>query len=170
MKKAVNSIFVMAVLLLATACSSTSTGRIRIGETAASKIAKDTQIPGKGVSGQCLPFAQALHQKFEAAGIPSRVIVYGYDVSPVPQKELPELGRSGDRQAHAVVTYDDGGRTYVMDNQSWSPQWVHDAAPIQMAQQFSGINCQVRIARVVSDPTPPISPVAPLSGSVLAVR
>jgi hypothetical protein len=36
-----------------------------------------------------------------------------------------------------------------MDNQSWTPQWVRNAAPMQMAQQFSGIHSSVKMARVL---------------------
>jgi len=60
-------------------------------------------------------------------------------------------GRPGDCASHAVVAYEDGGRTYIMDNQSWTPQWVRGGAPIQMAQLFSGINADVKVARVVRD-------------------
>jgi hypothetical protein len=47
------------------------------------------------------------------------------------------------------VVYDDGGRSYMMDNQLWLPRWIHNGSPMQMAQQFSGINCSVKMARVV---------------------
>lgn len=145
-----------AVLLLTgMACHA---GSIRIGDTPAARIAKDTHIPGKGKAGQCLPFAQALHQKLEAAGIPSRVVVYGYESGGVPVPGAggeiavsPILGDGAGRGAHAVVIYDDGGRTYVMDNQSWTPQWVRNATPMQMAQQFSGINTSVKMARVLPE-------------------
>jgi hypothetical protein len=149
--KALNLLALMALLM--PACSTFRNADIRIGDTPAARLAKDVHITGKGVPGQCLPFAMALHKKLEAAGIPSRVIVYGYETSAVPgmsfaggmSAEMPNRG------AHAVVAYDDGGRTYVMDNQSWIPQWVHTAAPLQTAQQFSGINYNVRMARVVGD-------------------
>ena len=60
-------------------------------------------------------------------------------------------GRCAVRASHAVVVYQDGDRTYMMDNQSWTPQWIHNASPVQMAQQFSGINCSVKMARVIND-------------------
>lgn len=57
--------------------------------------------------------------------------------------------------SHVVVIYNDGGRTYAMDNQSWTPRWVHDAAPMQAAQQFSGIDCSVKTARVLPEERKP---------------
>lgn len=147
------------LLLTGMACQA---GSIRIGDTPAARIAKDTHIPGKGKAGQCLPFAQALHHKLEAAGIPSRVVVYGYESGGVPVPGAggeiavsPILGDGAGRGSHAVVIYDDGGRTYVMDNQSWTPQWVRDATPIHMAQQFSGINTSVKMARVLPEQRAP---------------
>jgi hypothetical protein len=109
-----------------------------------------------------MPFAIALHKKFEAAGIPSRVVVYGYESGGVPIPNAggeisaqPVLGEGAGRGSHAVVIYDDSGRTYVMDNQSWTPQWVRNATPMQMAQQFSGINTSVKMARVLPDQQAP---------------
>jgi len=131
-------------------CPSLHALDIRIGDTVAAKIAKDAHLPGKGIAGQCLPFATALHEKLQAAGIPSRVIVYGYEANAAPGLAAASA-ETGSRGAHAVVAYDDGGRTYIMDNQSWTPKWIHNAAPMQMAQQFSGLNCGVRIARVLND-------------------
>lgn len=130
-------------------------GNIRIGDTAAGRIAKDTSIPGKGKPGECLPFALALQKKLQAAGVPARVIVYGYEqggmagVTSGGDLYAQPAGLAADRGSHAVVVYEDAGRTYVMDNQSWTPQWVHNASPMHMAQQFSGINCSVRMARVI---------------------
>ena len=136
-------------------------GSIRIGDTRAARIAKDTHIPGKGQAGQCLPFAQALHQRLQAAGIHSQVVVYGYESGGVPIPidggeitAQPILGEGPERGSHAVVVYDDRGRTYVMDNQSWTPQWVRNATPMHMAQQFSGINTSVKIARVLPEHAP----------------
>jgi len=145
----------LAATLLLPACSSLSTASIRIGDTRAARIAKDTTIPGKGVPGQCLPFANALQEKLEAAGIPSKVIVYGYEASAMPQAGATQ---PGDRGSHAVVAYEDSGRTYIMDNQSWTPQWVHDGPAIQMAQRFSGIYADVKVARVVRDSSLQLTP------------
>lgn len=156
-----NALALTAVLM--SLCSSLHALDIRIGDTRAARIAKDSHIVGKGVSGQCLPYATALHEKFQAAGIPSQVIVYGYEASAAPGV----AGPSGPgRGAHAVVAYDDGGRTYIMDNQSWTPKWIHTAAPLLMAQQFSGINANVRMARVMSDETPVVSPVRTSAASL----
>jgi hypothetical protein len=113
-------------------------GKIRIGDTPARRIAKDRSLPGKGVEGQCLPFAVALHQKFKAAGIPSKVITYGYQ-----SLKTPISSRQPTNGAHAVVAYNDEGRTYVMDNQSWAPTWVHDGSAVAMTQQFSGMDYHV---------------------------
>jgi hypothetical protein len=154
MKTTTISIFSLAAALLSLACSSAFAGSIRIGDTPAAKIAKDMHLPGKGVAGQCLPFANALHEKLQAAGIASRVIVYGYQAA-----GMPETGRGGIAgcAAHAVVEYDDNGRTYVMDNQSWTPKWVHAGAPVQIAQRFSGIACDVKVARVLPDALPVVA-------------
>ncbi len=143
-------------MLICTGASSLA-GGIRIGDTQASRIAKDFSIPGKGKPSQCLPFAMALQKKVEAAGIAARVVVYGYEAGGVPAMDAAGdvsaqqvLGTAVGRGSHAVVMYDDGVRIYVMDNQSWTPQWVHHAAPVPMAQQFSGINYNVKMARVVN--------------------
>ena len=53
--------------------------------------------------------------------------------------------------AHAVVVYADQGRTYVMDNQSWQPKWIHIASPTGMASQFAGMNTFVGDARVTDN-------------------
>lgn len=156
-------------------------GGLRIGDTAAARIAKDSSIPGKGKVGQCLPFAMALQKKFAAAGITSRVVVYGYEAGGVPTTDAtgdvsaqPAFGTAAGRGSHAVAMYDDGGRTYVMDNQSWTPQWVHNAAPTQMAQQFSGINTSVKMARVVPLESAPkataVAKVTPHSTARLALN
>ena len=160
------------VTALLSICPSLHAIDIRIGDTRAAKIAKDAHLPGKGVEGQCLPFASALHEKFEAAGIPSKVIVYGYEASAAPglTADSGSSSQAGTRSAHAVVAYNDGGRTYIMDNQSWAPQWIHNAAPMQMAQQFSGINANVRIARVMND-AKPVNIMAPaFSGVQIAAK
>jgi len=149
-------IAIAAVAMLVTGGAPCMAGGIRIGDTPAARIAKDSSIPGKGKEGQCLPFATALQKKLEAAGIAARVVVYGYEAGGVPATDAagdvaaqPAFGTAAGRGSHAVVMYDDGGRIYAMDNQSWTPQWVHNAAPVQMAQQFSGINCSVKMARVL---------------------
>ena len=162
MKTAIAAIFITIALVVFTGAPCRA-GDIRIGDTRAERIAKDTSIPGKGKGGQCLPFAMALQKKFAVAGIHSHIVIYGYEAGAVPTEDapLPVLGTAGTRGAHAVVVYDDGGRTYVMDNQSWVPQWVRTAAPIQMAQQFSGINCSVKMARVLHDRSAPKAPAVP---------
>jgi len=155
MKSIIFNTAVIATLLFS-GMTSGYAANIRIGETLASRIAKDVSIPGKGKAGQCLPFAVALQKKLAAAGIPAQVVVYGYEAGGVPVQDVsgeltaqPVLSERGSRGSHAVVVYDDGGRTYVMDNQAWVPQWVHNASAMQMAQQFSGIHSSVKMARVL---------------------
>ena len=120
---------------------------IRIGDTTATRIAKDTTVPGKGVMGQCLPYAHALYARFCAAGINSKILIYRYHGFSAP-------ATGGTRCAagsHAVVAFEDRGRIYIADNQSWLPKWVQKASPATMAQQFSGRNLSVASAHVVRD-------------------
>jgi hypothetical protein len=130
-------------------------GHFRIGSTPAARIAKDPQIPGKGSYGKCLPFALALNKKFKAAGIPSQVIAYSYRTLAVPvdltsgERSATRGARPGTVAAHAIVAYKDDGRTYIMDNQSWMPTWVHGGPPARLARQFSGMDVGVMMARVV---------------------
>lgn len=146
-----------AAVLVVFASATCIAGDIRIGDTPASRIAKDVSLPGKGQPGECLPFARALQKKFEAAGIASQIVVYNYE-----QGGVPAISAGGDVVAqpsglgaahgsHVVVIYNDGGRTYAMDNQSWTPRWLHGASPAKMAQQFSGIDCSVKTARVLPE-------------------
>lgn len=118
---------------------------IRIGNTPARKIAKDMSIPGKGVDGQCLVFAQALHRKFQAAGIQSRIVTFGYESLGTIGGAFTNTRNQGG--AHAVVAYNDGGRIYLMDNQSWMPTWVKAADAAGLAQQFAGMDIKVTSAR-----------------------
>lgn len=136
-----HGLLILCALLLASGCASSRVGQIRIGDTPARRIAKDLSVPGKGVNGQCLPYARALHQRFQAAGIPSRVITYNYESLVTPRKLEGLTG------AHAVVAYEDDGRTYMIDNQSWLPVWVRDASPDALARQFSGQDFNVLSAR-----------------------
>jgi hypothetical protein len=140
------------------ACSPFCIGEIRVGDTPARAIAKETTLRGKYMDGQCLPFALALHARFRAAGIPSKVITFRYQTLPVPRAIFgehrafaPINERGGITGAHAVVAYEDQGRMYVMDNQSWQPKWVHNDSPQGMARQFSGMDTLVARARVVNN-------------------
>jgi hypothetical protein len=148
--------FIAAALMVSTGATCMA-GGVRIGDTPAARIAKDESLPGKGKLGECLPFARALQKKFEAAGIPSRIVVYGYELGGVPaisaagDMVAQPTGLGAIRGSHVVVIYKDGERTYAMDNQSWTPRWVHDATPKQMAQQFSGIDYSVKMARVLPE-------------------
>jgi hypothetical protein len=116
---------------------------IRVGDTPASRIAKQRDIVGKGQHGQCLAFAVELNQRLRAAGIKSQVIGYHY-------QDLSPGGRNGGAiLGHAVVVYEDRGRTYVMDNQSWAPRWINPAPVGTMLGQFGGLQAQVQRAFVV---------------------
>jgi len=154
----VRGLIVAAVLLQAG--SALSLAEVQLGESRAAQIAKDARIPGKGVPGKCLTYANVLHERLQAAGIPSQVIVFGYMTAGLDAGT--SIGSwSGGRGAHAVVSYKDAGRTYVMDNQSWKPRSVEEGAPVQMAQRFSGLNCNVKTARVLrgaSSNVPPLDP------------
>ena len=96
----------LAPAILLAACSPLMALDIRIGDTPARRIAKDRTLPGKGVIGECLTFAKALHKKFQAAGIPSKIVTFSYDT--INFRRDAAKGTP----AHAVVVYDDGGRTY----------------------------------------------------------
>jgi len=141
-------------LALLAALSLPGCGSLRIGNTPARRIAKDMSLPGKGIDGQCLPFAQALHRRFRSAGIPSKVIVFRYE----SLGRMPSLFSNNaayglprpQSGAHAIVAYDDGGRIYVTDNQTWMPQWVHGGDADQLARQFSGMHHRVTGAHIAS--------------------
>ena len=143
--------------LLATAAAfalgtaSAEAGGLRIGSTPARKIAKDLSIPGKGVDGQCLPYALALHKRFRAAGIESKVIVYRYEALNTAAGAFSGSASFGGSRsqtgAHAAVAYNDGGRIYLIDNQSWMPKWVGNDSNKGWAQQFSGMDVNVLEAR-----------------------
>jgi hypothetical protein len=133
------------------ACASERGGGVRIGYGSASRIARDPDIPGRNVPGQCLPFACALQARLQAAGVRSRIIEYNYELSPVPVGDLSGLPPrdSHNPLCHAVVAYQEEGRTYIIDNQSWTPTWVREAAPVEMAQRFSGLAVNVLGARTL---------------------
>lgn len=152
----ITKIFRSSVLLLVltwlTAASSEA-GNIRIGDTPARKIAKDPHIPGKFMDGKCLPFAAALHKKFQEAGIPSKILVFHYTrLAALPdffatQNALPTAADyGGTTGSHAVVIYDDEGRTYAMDNQSWQPTWLHEDSANKLAGQLGGMRALVNSA------------------------
>jgi len=106
------------------ACSTSPTAGLRIGNTPARSIAMDPCIPGKGVPGQCLPYAIALQKKLAKAGIHSKVIAYRFEDLSDPANAMANRG-------HAVVAYQDRGRTYLMDNISDTPLWVEANAPAE---------------------------------------
>jgi hypothetical protein len=112
---------------------------LEIGYGPATQIARDPSLPGRNMPGQCLVFARALNARLQAAGIPSRLIEYRYDG--------PVMGAS----SHAVVAYEEHGRTYIIDNQSWAPTWVREDSLAAMAQRFSGPYVAVLGARVMPE-------------------
>jgi len=141
------------------ACAPFKVSDVRIGDTPARRIAKDTAIAGKGVDGQCLPFARALNAKFKSAGIASKIVSFCYETLPTPTAILgnpsvfPSISeRGGLSGEHAVVVYEDQGRAYVMDNQSWQPKWIHGSTPLQISQEFSGMDVAISAARIVDAP------------------
>jgi len=149
-----SSVLPFVLALLTTAAS--HAGPIRIGDTRARKLAKDPHIPGKFVDGQCLPFALALRKKFEAAGIRSKILIFQYTtLAALPDflataNALPAAADYGGRSgSHAVVIYDDEGRTYAMDNQSWQPTWLHDDSAEQLAGRLGGMRTLVESAYFV---------------------
>ena len=115
---------------------------IRIGYGPAGNIARAPDLPGKNVPGQCLPFARELHARLQAAGIPSAIINYAYAAD-------SRLGGPLDAPlSHAVVAYEDRGRTYIMDNQSPAPVWVQKTTLAGMTQRFSGPSVAVLGAKI----------------------
>lgn len=170
------NIFSLSLLLAAAALTLGSTnaqaGGLRIGNTPARKIAKDTSIPGKGVDGQCLPYALALHKRFQAAGIESKVIVYRYEALNTASGAFNgSAAYSNSRSqggAHAAVAYNDDGRIYLIDNQSWMPKWVANDSNKGWAQQFSGMDVNVLEAREYNTKT--VAKNTPRKSSTPAIR
>jgi hypothetical protein len=112
-------------------------GALRVGNTTARSIAMDPTVPGKGKVGQCLLFALALNKKLQAAGVFSKVI--GYHYANLGDARAPLAG------GHAVVSYIDQGRAYIMDNQSSTPVWIKSGSASAMVGQLEGL--RVRIVR-----------------------
>lgn len=158
MKNIILTTTITLTSLALTACAPFSVGDVRIGHTPARKIAKDSSVPGKGVDGKCLLFANSLHAKFRQAGIPSKVLAFRYEsMLSTPMGVNSEPNYSVPRSfggAHAAVAYNDDGRTYLMDNLSWNPKWVSDDSTQGMAQQFAGMDINVLEARVLKSPAP----------------
>jgi len=136
---------ILPSLLAWLATCATGPAQVHIGYGPASRIARTADIPGRNVPGQCLPFARGLHARLQAAGFRSQIIEYSYACPWLPTAaDAPCAALS-----HAVVAYEDEGRTYIADNQSWAPTWVPKASPVTMAQRFSGIQVAVRGARIM---------------------
>jgi hypothetical protein len=119
-------------------------GEIRIGYGPAGNIARAPDVHGKNIPGQC-PFARELHARLQTAGIPSAIIIYAYAA------DSRLAGPLNAPLSHAVVAYEDRGRTYIMDNQSSTPVWVKKTTLAGMAQRFSGPAIAVRGARIEND-------------------
>jgi hypothetical protein len=157
--RSVAFILSMAILMASVGCTSFRVGSVRVGQTKAARIAKAPSLPGKFVEGECLVFARSLHREFERAGISSKILAFRYEsLSPIygaldPEPSMASFKKpSVPARSHAVVAYDDDGRTYLMDNESWRPRWVKAASPTQMARQFGGMDVAVRGASYLSEP------------------
>jgi len=115
---------------------------IRIGNTKASKIAKSKTIIGKFKRNMCLPFAEELHHRFKLAGIKSRVVMLSNEDDGDPRTA----------PGHAVVVYDDEGRTYAIDNETMSPKRLKHGADNQaVIKAWTGLNAvppRTRIANI----------------------
>ena len=119
------------------ACSTSPLADFRFGNTPARSMAMDPCIPGKGVPGQCLPYAMALQKKLAKAGIHAKVIAYRSENLSDPSKSM--VGRG-----HAVVAYQDRGRTYLMDNIADRPLWVEgNANPEEELGQLEGMDARI---------------------------
>jgi transglutaminase-like putative cysteine protease len=120
----------LLVTIIALSCTYVPAHALRIGYGPAGRIAKSEQ-PGKGTPGKCLPYAEALQASFKAAGIPARVVTYTYETA------------RGEERGHAFVVYEDNGRVYAMDNESFAPRWLASGEvakyPAQyLAERWSG--------------------------------
>lgn len=146
-----------SLLLLLVSVAFPACGSLRIGPTPARRIAKDAHLPGKGVDGQCLPYARSLHRRLQTAGIPSKVIVFRYESMgrmPSPFSNNASYGLARPQSgAHAIVAYNDGGRMYVTDNQSWMPQWVRGDSAEELARQVGGMDHHITAARELGSRT-----------------
>lgn len=89
-------------------------------------IARDQSIQGKGVSGECLPFATSLYNRLNSAGGEAHLIVFDW--------------RAGGQQGrHAMVVYlDQRGQYWGMDNIQRSPRRLDGADnPEEWVMQFA---------------------------------
>jgi hypothetical protein len=123
---------VLASVMFAGAASAAGTENI-------GKVARSKDVPGKFVPGQCKVFAIELAKRLNAAGADAKVIVY--DWQSADSRGGAATGR------HAVVVYQEGSRTYVMDNMTWSPKWVKTGSGQTIAQTFSGQGVYVASAQ-----------------------
>lgn len=82
-------------------------------DTPAHRIAMRNGTPGKRVLNSCESFAVAKAAEFRHAGIPASIVHIYFRYDPVRKVQLP---------GHSVVSYQDSGHTYWMDNQLFTPK------------------------------------------------
>jgi len=113
----------MKTLLILLTLSTVACASPRIGHTPASRIVTAADMPGKHENGKCLLFATEAARRLNAAGIPARVIGFSQE----------------DGTGHAIVAYEDKGRTYVADNTS-RPRWVKGGSNADIIKQWQGVD------------------------------
>jgi len=143
MKTALIAALVSSAIVLP-ACSTSHLTGVRVGNTPVRSIAMDPGLPGKGVPGQCLPYALALQKKLRASGVNSEIVAYRYE-------DLVGAGKFARNRKHAAVSFNDEGRTYLMDNVSSEPLWVENSLPVeQQLGQLEGMDARVLAAWNIS--------------------
>lgn len=142
--------FLIAICSFALSVHST-VAELRLSYGEASKIALATDLPGKRMPGQCLPFARALAERLRAAGFQANAVTFTFQSAPGSHQNEGTI--SEDYSCHAAVIYNDGGRTYVMDNQRGAPLWVHQGSVTNMLQRFAGPDIAVLAAKPELDPS-----------------
>jgi hypothetical protein len=154
--KAPPLITAVALAMAAPLASALDLPSLRLGNTPARSIALSPSLPGKSAYGECKAFALALDLKFKQANISSQVVGFEYEA----------LGRRSELRGHAVVIFEDGGRTYVMDNQMSSPVWIKNSGSLaEKVAQITDLNTTVLRAWALNNPTAqsPQEPLAHLS-------
>jgi hypothetical protein len=118
---------VSIILALVLGCS-VSPSLVR-GEPAASQIAEDPTIKGKGIDGACMDYAIAVASKLEANGIHGRLIFYRWHI-----RNTAITG------SHVFVAYHlPDGSEWIVDNEIAEPKNVpSDATLMQLVFLLSG--------------------------------
>jgi hypothetical protein len=100
-----------------------------LSEPAASQIAEDPTIRGKGKDGACMDYAVALSSKLEANGIHGRLIFYRWHIR-----------NSAIAGSHVFVVYHlPDGSEWIVDNEIPEPKQVPpEASPLQLVFLLSG--------------------------------